>query len=108
MVNSDKGITNLQVPSDVIVDASMPAMIRTSGQMYDKDGKKRYQIALFQTDAYAGFILQQLISVKNTVLSIQNNGKCSKRWFDGSKSRRIWLSRQNFPNEWKRCCSKSR
>jgi isocitrate dehydrogenase len=37
MVNSDKGITNLHVPSDVIVDASMPAMIRTSGQMYNKD-----------------------------------------------------------------------
>jgi isocitrate dehydrogenase len=35
-----KGITNLHVPSDVIVDASMPAMIRTSGQMYDKDGKQ--------------------------------------------------------------------
>jgi monomeric isocitrate dehydrogenase len=34
-------ITNLHVPSDVIVDASMPAMIRTSGQMYDKDGKQR-------------------------------------------------------------------
>ena len=39
MVNSDKGITNLHVPSDVIIDASMPAMIRTSGQMWNKDGK---------------------------------------------------------------------
>jgi isocitrate dehydrogenase len=38
MVNSDKGITNLHVPSDVIIDASMPAMIRTSGQMWNKDG----------------------------------------------------------------------
>jgi monomeric isocitrate dehydrogenase len=42
MVNSDKGITNLHVPSDVIVDASMPAMIRTSGQMWNKDGKSQY------------------------------------------------------------------
>jgi isocitrate dehydrogenase len=41
MVNSDKGITNLHVPSDVIVDASMPAMIRTSGQMWNKDGKSQ-------------------------------------------------------------------
>jgi isocitrate dehydrogenase len=41
MVNSDKGITNLHVPSDVIVDASMPAMIRTSGQMWNADGKLR-------------------------------------------------------------------
>ncbi len=39
MVNSDKGITNLHVPSDVIVDASMPAMIRTSGQMWNAEGR---------------------------------------------------------------------
>ena len=39
MVNSDKGITNLHVPSDVIVDASMPAMIRESGSMWGADGK---------------------------------------------------------------------
>jgi isocitrate dehydrogenase len=54
MVNSDKGITNLQVPSDVIVDASMPAMIRTSGQMYDKDGKQKDTIALIPDRCYAG------------------------------------------------------
>jgi isocitrate dehydrogenase len=41
MVDSDKGITNLHVPSDVIVDASMPAMIRTSGQMWNKDGEQQ-------------------------------------------------------------------
>ena len=39
MVNSDKGITNLHVPSDVIVDASMPAMIRSSGKMWNSEGK---------------------------------------------------------------------
>ncbi len=39
MVDSDRGITNLHVPSDIIVDASMPAMIRQSGQMWDADGK---------------------------------------------------------------------
>ena len=41
MVNSDKGITNLHVPSDVIIDASMPAMIRTSGQMWNKEGSSK-------------------------------------------------------------------
>lgn len=54
MVNSDKGITNLQVPSDVIVDASMPAMIRTSGQMYDKEGKQQDTIAIIPDRSYAG------------------------------------------------------
>ena len=54
MVNSDKGITNLHVPSDVIVDASMPAMIRTSGQMWDKDGKQQDTIAIIPDRCYAG------------------------------------------------------
>jgi isocitrate dehydrogenase len=54
MVNSDKGITNLHVPSDVIVDASMPAMIRTSGQMWNKDGKPQDTFALIPDRCYAG------------------------------------------------------
>ncbi len=54
MVNSDKGITNLHVPSDVIVDASMPAMIRTSGQMWNKEGKAQDTIALIPDRSYAG------------------------------------------------------
>ena len=54
MVNSDKGITNLQVPSDVIVDASMPAMIRTSGQMYNKEGKQQDTIAIIPDRCYSG------------------------------------------------------
>jgi isocitrate dehydrogenase len=54
MVNSDKGITNLHVPSDVIVDASMPAMIRTSGQMWNKEGKLQDTIALIPDRCYAG------------------------------------------------------
>ena len=54
MVNSEKGITNLHVPSDVIVDASMPAMIRTSGQMYDKDGKQHDTVAMIPDRCYAG------------------------------------------------------
>ncbi|MGZ9735734.1 NADP-dependent isocitrate dehydrogenase [Flavobacterium sp. GNP002] len=54
MVNSEKGITNLHVPSDVIVDASMPAMIRTSGQMYNKDGKQQDTVAMIPDRCYAG------------------------------------------------------
>jgi isocitrate dehydrogenase len=54
MVNSDKGITNLHVPSDVIVDASMPAMIRTSGQMWDKEGKQQDTLAIIPDRNYAG------------------------------------------------------
>ncbi|MCZ4221949.1 NADP-dependent isocitrate dehydrogenase [Pedobacter rhodius] len=54
MVNSDKGITNLHVPSDVIVDASMPAMIRTSGQMWNAAGKPQDTIALIPDRSYAG------------------------------------------------------
>lgn len=54
MVNSDKGITNLHVPSDVIVDASMPAMIRTSGQMYNKEGKGQDTKAIIPDRSYAG------------------------------------------------------
>ncbi|MBW7868046.1 MAG: NADP-dependent isocitrate dehydrogenase [Brumimicrobium sp.] len=53
MVNSDKGITNLHIPSDVIVDASMPAMIRTSGQMWDKTGAQRDTKAVIPDSSYA-------------------------------------------------------
>ena len=54
MVNSDKGITNLHVPSDVIIDASMPAMIRNSGQMWDKHGKSRDTKAVIPDSSYSG------------------------------------------------------
>jgi isocitrate dehydrogenase len=54
MVDSDRGITNLHVPSDVIVDASMPAMIRTSGQMWNKDGEQQDTKAVIPDSSYAG------------------------------------------------------
>ncbi|MBN6710183.1 NADP-dependent isocitrate dehydrogenase [Haemophilus haemoglobinophilus] len=54
MVNSDKGITNLHVPSDVIVDASMPAMIRSSGKMWNKKGELQDTLALIPDRCYAG------------------------------------------------------
>ncbi|WP_291474018.1 NADP-dependent isocitrate dehydrogenase [Corynebacterium sp.] len=54
MVNSEKGITNLHVPSDVIVDASMPAMIRTSGHMWNKDNEEQDALAVLPDSSYAG------------------------------------------------------
>jgi isocitrate dehydrogenase len=54
MVNSNKGITNLHVPSDVIIDASMPAMIRTSGQMWNKAGELQDTLAVVPDRSYAG------------------------------------------------------
>ncbi|MCL4106432.1 UNVERIFIED_CONTAM: hypothetical protein GTU68_030390 [Idotea baltica] len=60
MVNSDKGITNLHVPSDVIIDASMPAMIRTSGQMWDKNGNQKDAKAVIPDSSYAA-IYQETI-----------------------------------------------
>ena len=54
MVDSDSGITNLHVPSDVIIDASMPAMIRTSGHMWGPDGKEADTLAVIPDSSYAG------------------------------------------------------
>jgi len=65
MVNSDKGITNLHVPSDVIVDASMPAMIRAGGKMYDAQGKTQDTLAVIPDSSYAG-IYQAVIDFCKT------------------------------------------
>lgn len=54
MVNSDKGVTNLHVPSDIIIDASMPAMIRNSGKMWDKNGEPKDTKAVIPDSSYAG------------------------------------------------------
>ncbi len=54
MVDSDRGITNLHVPSDIIVDASMPAMIRTSGHMWGPDGNEHDTLAVLPDSSYAG------------------------------------------------------
>jgi isocitrate dehydrogenase len=61
MVDSNKGITNLNVPSDVIIDASMPAMIRMSGQMWNKQGKQQDTMAVIPDRCYAG-VFQETIS----------------------------------------------
>jgi len=61
MVDSDKGITNLNVPSDVIIDASMPAMIRASGQMWNKEGIQQDTLAVIPDRCYAG-VFQETIN----------------------------------------------
>jgi isocitrate dehydrogenase len=60
MVDSDRGITNLHVPSDIIIDASMPAMIRTSGQMWNAEGKTQDTKAVIPDSSYAA-VYQQVI-----------------------------------------------
>ncbi|MGC9450447.1 MAG: NADP-dependent isocitrate dehydrogenase [Oceanipulchritudo sp.] len=64
MVNSDKGITNLHVPSDIIIDASMPAMIRTSGQMWNAGGKLQDTLAVIPDSSYAGVYQSVIDSCK--------------------------------------------
>ncbi len=78
MVNSDKGITNLHVPSDIIIDASMPAAIRTSGQMWGPDGKLKDTKAMIPDRCYAG-IYQETIDFckKNGAFDVATMGNVS-------------------------------
>ncbi len=86
MVNSDKGISNLHVPSDVIIDASMPAMIRTSGQMWNKAGKQQDTKAVIPDSSYAGVYQETIAFCKQhgafdptTMGSVSNVGLMAKK-----------------------------
>ncbi len=86
MVNSDKGITNLHVPSDVIVDASMPAMIRSSGKMWDKDGQLQDTVALIPDRSYSGVYAATIADCKEhgaldpaTIGSVPNVGLMAQK-----------------------------
>lgn len=86
MVNSDKGITNLHVPSDVIIDASMPAMIRTSGQMWNKEGNQQDAKAVIPDSSYAGVYQETIDFCKEhgafdptTMGSVSNVGLMAKK-----------------------------
>ena len=86
MVNSDKGITNLHVPSDVIIDASMPAMIRTSGQMWNAEGKQQDTKAVIPDRCYAGVFQATIDFCKKhgafdptTMGSVSNVGLMAKK-----------------------------
>ena len=94
MVDSDKGITNLHVPNDVIVDASMPALIRNSGKAWDENGGLADTKAIIPDRCYAG-VYQETIEFckKHGRIRPNDYGHRAECWFDGSESRRIWLSR---------------
>ncbi|WP_423201854.1 NADP-dependent isocitrate dehydrogenase [Desulfobacter hydrogenophilus] len=86
MVNSDKGITNLHVSSDVIIDASMPAMIRNSGKMWGPDGKAADTLALIPDRAYAGVFQAAIDDCRKngafdpkTMGTVQNVGLMAKK-----------------------------
>lgn len=86
MVNSDRGITNLHVPSDVIIDASMPAMIRTSGQMWNAEGKGQDTKAVIPDRCYAGIYQATIDFCKNhgafdptTMGSVSNVGLMAQK-----------------------------
>jgi isocitrate dehydrogenase len=86
MVNSDKGITNLHVPSDVIIDASMPAMIRTSGQMWNAEGKLQDTKAVIPDSSYASVYKEVFAFCKQhgafdptTMGSVPNVGLMAKK-----------------------------
>ncbi len=86
MVNSDKGITNLHVPSDVIIDASMPAMIRTSGQMWNAEGKTQDTKAVIPDSSYAALYQEVIDFCKEhgafdptTMGSVPNVGLMAKK-----------------------------
>ena len=86
MVDSDKGITNLHVPSDVIIDASMPAMIRSSGQMWGPDGKLHDTTALIPDRSYSGVYQETIDNCKQhgafdpaTMGTVQNVGLMARK-----------------------------
>ena len=84
MVDSSKGITNLHVPSDVIVDASMPAMIRNGGKMWDANGQTADTKAVMPESTYAR-IYQEMINFCKTNGAFRSNHYrySTKRWPDG-------------------------
>ena len=97
MVNSDKGITNLHVPSDVIVDASMPAMIRTSGHMWGPDGAEADTLAVIPDSSYAP-IYQAVIDDcrAHGAFDPTTMGSVPERRADGPEGRGVRQPRQDL------------
>ena len=97
MVDSDKGITNLHVPSDVIVDASMPAMIRTSGHMWGPDGEEADTLAVLPDCCYAG-VYQVVIDDcrANGAFDPSTMGSVPERRPDGAEGRGVRQPRQDL------------
>jgi isocitrate dehydrogenase len=99
MVDSDKGITNLHVPSDVIIDASMPAMIRSSGKMWGPDGKLADTKAIIPDRCYAGIYAATINFCKEhgafdpvTMGNVANVGLMAKKAEEyGSHDKTFWI-----------------
>ena len=99
MVDSDKGITNLHVPNNVIIDASMPAAIRTSGQMWNKEGKLQDTKALIPDRSYAGVYQETMNFCKqhgafdpSTMGNVSNVGLMAKKAEEyGSHDKTFWI-----------------
>ena len=96
MVDSSKGITNLHVPSDVIIDASMPAAIRASGQMWGPDGKLHDMKAMIPDRCYAGIYQATIDDCKaHGAFDVRDDGHGVERRPDGAGGRGIRLARQD-------------
>lgn len=99
MVDSDKGITNLHVPSDVIIDASMPAMVRSSGKMWGADGQLHDTKALIPDRSYAGVYQETIQFCKEngafdvtTMGNVSNVGLMAKKAEEyGSHDKTFWI-----------------
>ena len=97
MVDSDRGITNLHVPSDIIIDASMPAALRSSGKMWGPDGQLHDMKAVIPDRSYAP-VYQQVIEFCKASGGFRpgHHGQRAQRRPDGAESRGVRLSRQDF------------
>ena len=94
MVDSDRGITNLHVPSDVIIDASMPAAIRASGKMWGPDGQLHEMKAIIPDRSYARVYQETIAFLQGKrCLRCRDHGKRCERRTDGPKGRRVWFAR---------------
>ena len=97
MVDSDKGITNLHVPSDVIVDASMPAMIRTSGQMWNAAGEQQDTKAVIPDSSYAGCVPDRHRGLhRQRCVRPVDDGQRPERRADGPEGRGVRQPRQDL------------
>ena len=96
MVDSSKGITNLHVPSDVIIDASMPAAIRASGQMWGPDGKLHDTKAMIPDRCYAGIYQATIDDCRaHGAFDVRDHGHRVQRRADGAEGRGVRLARQD-------------
>ena len=109
MVDSSKGITNLHVPSDIIIDASMPAAIRASGQMWGPDGKLHDTKAMIPDRCYAGIYQEvdrrlQAATARSTSPTM---GTVAERRPHGAEGRGVRLARQDVRDRRQRARSAS-